>query len=133
MSPLPAERVPVIHHVVPRPGHAHALLLELAVQPRLLHEHENLLAVAHGHFIAGPHARLRQSGRNEVDREQEREDHNRSTIIAAASPPPMQIATMPRFTFRLSIAWISVTRMREPLEPIGWPSATAPPKTFIFS
>src|SRR6185503_6980069 len=56
-----------------------------------------------------------------------------SIPIAVASPPPMQRLATPRFRPRLRSAPISVTRMRAPEAPIGWPSAQAPPCTFTFS
>src|ERR1051325_9598583 len=78
-------------------------------------------------------AALRKERRREKQHENEAADQTASTIIAAASPPPMQIAARPRFAPRSCIAWISVTRMRAPLAPIGWPRATAPPFTLIRS
>ena len=56
-----------------------------------------------------------------------------STQTAIPSPPPMQMAATPRRAPRSRIVWSSVTRMRAPLAPIGWPSAIAPPRTFILS
>src|SRR5258706_4556030 len=56
-----------------------------------------------------------------------------SSAMAVASPPPMHKLATPRFRPRLRSAPISVTRMRAPEAPIGWPSAQAPPCTFIFS
>src|SRR5262249_55615022 len=41
-----------------------------------------------------------------------------STIIAVASPPPMQMAATPIF-FPLRKAWMSVVRIRAPEAPIG--------------
>ena len=53
--------------------------------------------------------------------------------MAAASPPPMQMAAQPyRLSWR-SKAFKSVVRIRAPEAPMGWPSATAPPWTLIFS
>ena len=43
-------------------------------------------------------------------------------IAASPSPPPLRRSS-----------WIIVPRMRPPLAPIGWPSATAPPFTFAVS
>src|SRR6185312_1377984 len=59
--------------------------------------------------------------------------HTSSTAIAVASPPPMQSAATPRLRLRRLSAWISVTRMRAPEAPMGWPSAQAPPFTFTFA
>ena len=56
-----------------------------------------------------------------------------SIAVAMASPPPMQAAAMPRFPPRVFSALISVTMMRAPVAPIGWPSAQAPPCTFTRS
>src|SRR5436190_7402827 len=53
-----------------------------------------------------------------------------STAIAVASPPPMHRLATPRFRPRLRSAPMSVTRMRAPEAPIGWPRAQAPPWTF---
>ena len=56
-----------------------------------------------------------------------------STAIAVASPPPMHSAATPRFLPCLRSAPISVTTMRAPDAPIGWPSAQAPPWTLTIS
>ena len=53
--------------------------------------------------------------------------------MAVPSPPPMQIAAMPRLRFRASRACNSVTIMRAPDAPIGCPNAQAPPFTFNIS
>ena len=45
----------------------------------------------------------------------------------------MQIAATPRFRPRVSSAFRSVTRIRAPEAPIGWPSAQAPPLTLTRS
>ena len=57
------------------------------------------------------------------------EDHDLSlsNAMAVASPPPMQMAAMPRRKSYCSSAESSVTRMRAPDAPMGWPSAQAPP------
>ena len=52
---------------------------------------------------------------------------------AVASPPPMHRLAMPRLSPCLRSAPISVTTMRAPDAPIGWPSAQAPPWTLTFS
>ena len=57
----------------------------------------------------------------------------RSTSSAMPSPPPMHSDAPPVFAFFAAIAWSSVTRMRAPEAPIGWPSATAPPQMFTFA
>src|SRR5258705_2990328 len=59
--------------------------------------------------------------------------HSPSTAIAVASPPPMHRLATPRFIPYLRSAPISVTRMRAPEAPIGWPSAHAPPCTLTLS
>jgi hypothetical protein len=41
--------------------------------------------------------------------------------MAVPSPPPMQMAATPRRSPRASSAWSSVTTMRAPEAPIGWP------------
>jgi len=69
----------------------------------------------------------RRRGGDQEQGEGERSQPSLSTIIAVASPPPMQIAAQPRRAPRRSIALSRVTRMRAPEAPIGWPSATAPP------
>ena len=56
-----------------------------------------------------------------------------SIAIAVASPPPMHSAATPRLPPVLRSAPISVTRMRAPEAPIGWPSAQAPPWTLTLS
>ncbi len=48
-------------------------------------------------------------------------------------PPPMQRVARPFFTLRFFISWSSVTRMRAPEAPTGWPSAIAPPFTLTIS
>src|SRR3954469_4113619 len=55
------------------------------------------------------------------------------TAMAVASPPPMHRLATARALPYLRRAPISVTRMRAPEAPIGWPSAQAPPCTFTFS
>src|SRR6056297_391180 len=60
-------------------------------------------------------------------------DQTRSIAMAVPSPPPMQIAATPRLRSRFSKAFSSVTMIRAPLAPMGWPSAQAPPLTFTFS
>src|SRR6266704_7039848 len=56
-----------------------------------------------------------------------------STIIVTALPPPRQSVVRPRFALRSFIAYKRVVSTRAPLQPIGWPSATAPPFTLNFS
>src|ERR1043165_452043 len=56
-----------------------------------------------------------------------------SRPIAVASPPPMHRLATPRLPPRFRSAPISVTRIRAPEAPIGWPSAHAPPCTFTLS
>src|SRR5262245_1827806 len=56
-----------------------------------------------------------------------------SSAMAVASPPPMHRLATPRRRPYLRSAPMSVTRMRAPEAPIGWPSAQAPPWTFTFS
>ena len=53
--------------------------------------------------------------------------------MAVASPPPMHRLATPRLPPYFLTAPISVTRMRAPEQPIGWPRAQAPPCTFTFS
>src|SRR5438093_6909004 len=52
--------------------------------------------------------------------------YQRSTAIATALPPPRQRAAIPLRASRLTISCSSVTRIRAPLQPIGWPNATEP-------
>src|SRR5713101_774195 len=59
--------------------------------------------------------------------------HGRSMIIETALPPPRQSVARPRFAPRSFIAKAKVVRIRAPLQPIGWPRATAPPFTLNFS
>ncbi len=54
----------------------------------------------------------------------------RSIATAVASPPPMQSAATPRCRLYFASAASSVTMMRAPDAPMGWPSAQAPPWTF---
>src|SRR5258708_3410157 len=56
-----------------------------------------------------------------------------SPAIAVAWPPPMHRLATPRFMPYLRSAPMSVTRLRAPEAPIGWPSAQAPPCTFTLS
>src|SRR6185503_17505480 len=56
-----------------------------------------------------------------------------SIAMAVASPPPMHRLATPRFRPYLRSAPISVTRMRAPEAPMGWPSAQAPPCTLTLS
>ena len=58
----------------------------------------------------------------------------RPSQCAMPSPPPMHSdGEPPRRLLVLAIAYSSVTRMRAPDAPIGWPSATAPPRTLTFA
>src|SRR5207247_11189535 len=57
----------------------------------------------------------------------------RSTIMETALPPPRHRVARPRFALRSFIAYNRVVSTRAPLQPIGWPSATAPPFTLNFS
>src|SRR5439155_3114748 len=59
--------------------------------------------------------------------------HGSSIAIAVASPPPMQRLATPRLPPCFLRAPSSVTRMRAPDAPIGWPSAHAPPCTLTLS
>ena len=56
-----------------------------------------------------------------------------SIATAVASPPPMHSDAKPLFLPYLRSAPSSVTTMRAPLAPIGWPSAQAPPCTLTIS
>ena len=57
-----------------------------------------------------------------------------STAIAVASPPPMQMrGDAARQSRRCRNAETSVTRIRAPEAPIGWPIAQAPPFTLTRS
>lgn len=73
-----------------------------------------------------------------ISRKREREGwvagdlYSRSTTRAEAPPPPLQMAATPIFFPWWRRAWSKVTTIRAPLQPIGWPSATAPPLTFIL-
>lgn len=57
----------------------------------------------------------------------------RSTATAVPPPVPWQIAASPSVPSCWRSACTSVTMMRAPEQPIGWPSAMAPPCTFSFS
>mmetsp|Transcript_1192 Transcript_1192/g.2878 ORF Transcript_1192/g.2878 Transcript_1192/m.2878 type:complete len:282 (+) Transcript_1192:17-862(+) len=57
-------------------------------------------------------------------------NHISSTTTAVAPPPPLQMAATPRRPPRRLSTPSSVTRMRAPDAPIGWPSATPPPSAF---
>jgi hypothetical protein len=48
-------------------------------------------------------------------------------------PPPMHSAARPFFASRRCISCSSVTRMRQPDAPIGWPMAMAPPLTLTLA
>jgi hypothetical protein len=56
-----------------------------------------------------------------------------SMASAMPMPPLTQRVARPRRAFRFSISWSSVTVMRVPVQPMGWPSAMAPPLTLSFS
>ena len=56
-----------------------------------------------------------------------------SIAIAIPSPPLTHSVASPRRALRRFISCSSVTMMRAPVQPIGWPSAIAPPLTFSFS
>ncbi len=68
----------------------------------------------------------------EVAIERERHDR-RSPAIAVASPPPMHSKAPPVVPPVARSAPSSVTRIRAPDAPIGWPKAQAPPCTLIFT
>ena len=51
-----------------------------------------------------------------------------STHIAIPMPPPIQSEATPLFFPSLCMEWSSVTSIRHPDAPIGWPKAMAPPK-----
>ena len=57
----------------------------------------------------------------------------RSTSIAPPSPPPMQIAAMPRRPPVRSSTFSTCSTIRAPDAPTGWPSAMAPPSTLSFA
>ena len=48
-------------------------------------------------------------------------------------PPLTHSVARPRRALRFSISWSSVTVMRVPVQPMGWPSAMAPPLTLSLS
>src|SRR3984893_2503420 len=75
--------------------------------------HEQHLPVAHNHSSGSPD----------------------QTSISSASPwpPPEQIAASPSPPPLRRSSWTIVPRIRPPLAPIGWPSATAPPLTLARS
>src|SRR5262245_58595500 len=56
----------------------------------------------------------------------------RSTVRAMPMPPPMHSVARPRPASRFVISCSSVTRMRAPDAPIGWPIAIAPPLTLTM-
>ena len=56
-----------------------------------------------------------------------------SSAIAIPIPPLTQSVASPRRALRRCISWRSVTTMRAPVQPIGWPSAMAPPLTLSLS
>jgi GNAT superfamily N-acetyltransferase len=56
-----------------------------------------------------------------------------STIAAIPCPPPMHAVARPYFLFRRPSSCVSVSKSRVPVMPSGWPSAIAPPFTFVFS
>src|SRR5437870_7272328 len=60
-------------------------------------------------------------------------DYGRSTIIETALPPPRHRVASPRFAARSFMAYMRLVKTRAPLQPIGCPSATAPPLTLSFS
>nr|AFK41731.1 unknown [Medicago truncatula] len=59
--------------------------------------------------------------------------HRSSTTRADAPPPPLQTPPTPYFPFFCFSTPKSVTRIRAPLQPRGWPNDTAPPCTFTFA
>src|SRR3989441_4311544 len=68
------------------------------------------------------------SGRPVLPCDNRRRGPHRSSTIAMASPPPMQSVASPRCTSFSFMECNSVTTMRFPEQPIGWPKATAPPQ-----
>src|SRR2546427_4249784 len=60
--------------------------------------------------------------------ESRRQESHLSSTIAMASPPPMHKVASPRCTSFSFIECNSVTTIRFPEQPIGWPRATAPPQ-----
>src|ERR1700749_4957541 len=54
-------------------------------------------------------------------------------MIAGAMPPAAHMVTRPRFRPRRSSSSMTVPIKIEPVAPIGWPRAIAPPLTLTFS
>ncbi len=54
--------------------------------------------------------------------------HNHRQRFSSSDTEPAR----PRRASRASMAWSRVVRMRAPVAPIGWPSATAPPLTLTL-
>src|SRR5665213_18129 len=57
----------------------------------------------------------------------------RSTHMAMPMPPPMHNVARPFLALRFCISYNSVTKIRVPEAPMGWPSAMAPPLTLTLS
>ena len=57
----------------------------------------------------------------------------RSMTIAEAPPPPLQMPAAPIVLPVRMRLWSSVTMMRAPEQPIGWPSTTAPPADTVVN
>lgn len=55
-----------------------------------------------------------------------------SITMAVAPPPPLQMAATPNLALCCFSTLSKVTMMRQPLAPMGCPSATAPPKTLTL-
>src|SRR4030042_4085472 len=55
-----------------------------------------------------------------------------STIKLTASAPPKQREAIPLFAPLSFMAYSKVVRTLAPLAPIGWPRATAPPRTLTL-
>ena len=55
-----------------------------------------------------------------------------SIIIAVAPPPPLHTPANPYLPPLLFMTVIRLWRILEPLMPMGWPRATAPPWTFTL-
>src|SRR5690606_9462843 len=58
--------------------------------------------------------------------------HGDSHSVAMPWPTPMHIDARPRLAPRRFISWSSVTTIRAPEQPTGWPSAIAPPLTLTM-
>src|SRR6185436_854758 len=98
---------------------------------------ELLLDVLEDDGQAGEGDDLRDAGAHEARADDARlvdvAHYAASTTTAAPWPPPTQSVATPRSSLRRRSSLSKVKTMRTPVKPTGWPSAIAPPLTFVIA